>query len=62
MQGDHLLTRKQAQYYSALAPSLIQIYKDVPLVIHPSYLPQIIGAYNKSGTNAGILVAKLTHI
>lgn len=50
-QRDHFLISKQAQYYSALAPNLIQIYKVIPLAIHLSYLPQI--AYNKPGTDAG---------
>lgn len=53
MQCDHFLTRKQAQYYSASAPNLSQIYKAVPQAIYPSYLPQIMGAYNKPGTGAG---------
>lgn len=53
MQHDHFLIGKQAQYYSTLAPNLIQIYKAIPLAIHPSYLPQITGAYNKPGTDAG---------
>jgi len=53
MQRDHFLISKQAQYYSALAPTLIQIYKAIPLATHPSYLPQITGAYNKFGPGAG---------
>lgn len=53
MQCDHFLIGKQAQYYSALAPNLIQIYKVTPLAIHPSYFAQITGAYNKPGADAG---------